>query len=77
MPGSNQRPTDYKSVALPAELIWPVLLNPVSLKCKAHRGCLKERSYKNAEYLFFKGVQKYVKKIFVQTFFEKENKLIP
>ncbi len=43
--GSNQRPTDYKSVALPAELKWH----------------LKERMYFIEKYLFsVKGLQKKV-----------------
>ena len=67
---SNQRPTDYKSVALPAELKWHFL---------TETQCCKELSNKNIWPLIFwegKGngiieMQKFIKKKFLQMI-EKE-----
>ena len=42
LPESNQRPTDYKSVALPAELKRPIYLNTALKEELKHPRCLEE-----------------------------------
>ena len=56
MSESNQRPTDYKSVALPAELKWPANIP------EAHPG--KTTIIFKEKLPVFSGLQRYTKTLF-------------
>lgn len=73
MPGSNQRPTDYKSVALPAELIWPIFFSLPTSNAKRIRVVLKNFTLKHSLPVFQRSA-KVCKNIFCTNFFSEKVK---